>query len=155
MLDALKSRLRVAVSFPSPPAIALQIIDLASDPQINAGKVASLIAKDPGLATKVLRVANSPMYSKRRKSDNLRQALVTLGLNAAVSLALGFSLVGTYNRVKGSGIDYPRFWRRAILGAAAGRLWAVRARIPNVDDVFLAALLQDIAILAIDRVQSG
>jgi diguanylate cyclase (GGDEF)-like protein len=155
MLDALKSRLRVAVSFPSPPAIALQIIDLASDPQINAGKVASLIAKDPGLATKVLRVANSPMYSKRRKSDNLRQALVTLGLNAAVSLSLGFSLVGTYNRGKQSGIDYPRFWRRAILGAAAGRLWAVRAQVPNADDVFLAALLQDIAVLAIDRVQNG
>jgi diguanylate cyclase (GGDEF)-like protein len=155
MLDALKSRLRVAVSFPSPPAIALQIIDLASDPQINAGKVATLIAKDPGLATKVLRVANSPMYSKRRKSDNLRQALVTLGLNAAVSLSLGFSLVGTYNRGKQSGIDYPRFWRRAILGAAAGRLWAVRAQMPNADDVFLAALLQDIAVLAIDRVQNG
>ena len=155
MLDALQSRLRVAVSFPSPPAIALQIIELAGDPQINVGKVASLIAKDPGLASKVLRIANSPMYSKRRKSDNLRQALVTLGLNAAVSLALGFSLVSTYNRSKESGIDYPKFWRRAILGAAAARLWAVRAHLPNADDVFLAALLQDIAVLAIDRVQSG
>jgi len=155
MLDALKSRLQVAVSFPSPPMIAFQIIDLASDPEISAGKVAALIGKDPGLATKLLRVANSPMYSKRRKSDNLRQALVTLGLNAAVSLALGFSLVGTYQRAKDSGIDYLKFWRRAILGAAAARLWAVRVRMPNAEDVFLAGLLQDIAVLAIDRVQKG
>jgi diguanylate cyclase (GGDEF)-like protein len=155
MLDALKSRLQVAVSFPSPPTIAFQIIDLASDPEISAGKVAALIGRDPGLATKVLRVANSPMYSKRRKSENLRQALVTLGLNAAVSLALGFSLVGTYQQAKDSGIDYPKFWRRAILGAAAARLWAVRARLPNAEDVFLAGLLQDIAVLAIDRVHKG
>jgi diguanylate cyclase (GGDEF)-like protein len=155
MLDALKSRLQVAVSFPSPPTIAFQIIDLASDPEITAGKVAALISKDPGLAIKLLRVANSPMYSKRRKSDNLRQALVTLGLNAAVSLALGFSLVGTYQQAKDSGIDYVKFWRRAILGAAAARLWAVRARVPNTEDVFLAGLLQDIAVLAIDRVQKG
>ena len=155
MLDSLKSRLQVAVSFPSPPAIALQIIELANDPQISAGKVANLIAKDPGLATKVLRVANSPMYSKRRKSDNLRQALVTLGLNATVSLALGFSLVSNYQRAKDSGLDYPRFWRRSIFCAAAARHWAGRVADANADDVFLAALLQDIAILAIDRVQRG
>lgn len=155
MLDSLKSRLQVAVSFPSPPAIALQIIDLANDPQISAGKVANLIAKDPGLATKVLRVANSPMYSKRRKSDNLRQALVTLGLNATVSLALGFSLVSNYQRAKDSGLDYPRFWRRSIFCAAAARQWAARLPDANAEDAFLAALLQDIAILAIDRVQRG
>lgn len=155
MLDALKSRMQVAVSFPSPPTIAFQIIDLASDPEISAAKVAALIGKDPGLATKVLRVANSPMYSKRRKSENLRQALVTLGLNAAVSLALGFSLVSTYKQASDSGIDYVKFWRRAILGAAAARLWAARARLPNAEDVFLAGLLQDIAVLAIDRVHNG
>src|ERR1700742_4116803 len=101
MLETLKKRLRMAANFPSPPAVAMQIIDLARDPDINVRKVAALISKDPGLSAKVLRVANSPIYSKRRKSDNLRQALVVLGLNAAVSLALGFSLVGTYNRVKG------------------------------------------------------
>jgi len=152
MLDALKSRLQVAVSFPSPPTIAFQIIALANDPEITAGKVAALIGKDPGLATKVLRVANSPMYAKRRKSANLRQALVTLGLNAAVSLALGFSLVSTYKQAKDAGIDYAKFWRRAILGAAAARLWATLVRLPNAEDVFLAGLLQDIAVLAIDRV---
>jgi diguanylate cyclase (GGDEF)-like protein len=152
MLDALKSRLQTAVSFPSPPTIAFQIIALAGDPEITAGRVAALLGKDPGLATKVLRVANSPLYAKRRKSTNLRQALVTLGLNAAVSLALGFSLVGTYNQARDAGIDYAKFWRRAILGAAAARLWARRVRLTNAEDVFLAGLLQDIAVLAIDRV---
>jgi diguanylate cyclase (GGDEF)-like protein len=105
------------------------------------------------LTAKVLRVANSPLYSKRRKSDNLRQALVVLGLNAATTLALSFSLVGTYKNSKGAGIDYGRYWRRAILGASAAREFGTLQRANNVDDIFLAALLQDIAILAIDRVQ--
>ena len=133
--------------------MAQQIIELASDPDIDVIKVANTIAKDPGLTAKILRVANSPLYSKQRRSENLRQALVVLGLNAATTLALSFSLVGTYKGVKSSGIDYNRYWRRTILSASAARAFAVFKRIHAVEDVFLAALLQDIAVIAIDKVQ--
>ena len=153
MLLQLQEKLKTAVNFPSPPGVAQQIISLASDPDIDIVKVAAAISKDPGLTTKVLRVANSPIYSNRRKSENLRQALVVLGLNAATTLALSFSLVGTYRKIKSTGIDYTSYWRRAILGASAARAFGVFHRINNLEDVFLAALLQDIAVLAIDRVQ--
>ena len=104
MIEPLKNKLRLASNFPSPPAIALQIVALASDPEIDVAKVASTISKDPGLTAKVLRVANSPLYANRRKSENLRQALVALGLNAATTLSLGFSLVTAYKGGKGAGI---------------------------------------------------
>lgn len=157
-LEPLKNKLSLAANFPSPPAIALQIVALASDPEIDVGKVASTISKDPGLSAKVLRVANSPLYSKRRKSENLRQALVALGLNAATTLALSFSLVSTYKTAGGTGtggagINYTRYWRRSILGASAARTFAALKGARSPEDVFLAALLQDIAVLGIDRVQ--
>ncbi|MDE2305179.1 MAG: GGDEF domain-containing protein [Gammaproteobacteria bacterium] len=151
MLDKLKTLLKSSVNFPSPPAVAQQIIALAGDPEIDLLRVAAAISKDPGLTAKVLRVANSPLYSKRRQSQNLRQALVVLGLNAATTLALGFSLVGTYRNIKGPGIDYTRFWRKTILSASAARAFAEQQNIAATEDIFLAALLQDIAILAIDR----
>jgi diguanylate cyclase (GGDEF)-like protein len=153
MLDKLRNKLKVAVNFPSPPAVAQQIIDLASDPDIDVVKVATAMSKDPGLTAKVLRIANSPLYSKQRRSENLRQALVVLGLNAATTLALSFSLVGTYKALKGSGMDYTRYWRRAILGAAAARAFGELKGLRALEDIFLAALLQDIAVLAVDRVQ--
>ena len=144
MLDALKVKLAINVNFPSPPAIAQQIIALAGEPDIDLTRVAAAVSKDPGLTAKLLRVANSPLYSKRRKSENLRQALVVLGLNAATTLALSFSLLGTYNIAKGCGIDYARYCRRAILGALAARAFGVLKSAGAVDDIFLAALLQDI-----------
>jgi diguanylate cyclase (GGDEF)-like protein len=153
VIENLKNKLKNAVSFPSPPAVAQQIIELAGDPDIDVTKVASAIAKDPGLTAKVLRVANSPLYSKKRKSDNLRQALVVLGLNAATTLALSFSLVATYRGVKSNGIDYTRYWRRTILCASAARAFGAFKQIRAVEDLFLAALLQDIAVIAVDRVQ--
>ena len=157
MLELIKNKLRLAANFPSPPAIALQIVALAGDPEIDVAKVATTISKDPGLTAKVLRVANSPLYSKRRKSENLRQALVALGLNAATTLALSFSLVSTYKTgtgaVAGAGISLTRYWRRALLGASAARTFAALKGVRAPEDIFLAALLQDIAVLAIDRVQ--
>jgi len=50
------------------------------------GKVAKALSMDSALPTKILRIANSPLYAQRRKSENLREnlrhALVVLGLNA-------------------------------------------------------------------------
>lgn len=154
VLEQLKNKLKLASNFPSPPAIALQIVALAGDPEIDVGKVAATISKDPGLTAKVLRVANSPLYSKRRRSENLRQALVALGLNAATTLALSFSLVSAYKTGTGAGINYTRYWRRAILGASAARAFGTLKGAKSAEDIFLAALLQDIGVLAIDRVQS-
>jgi diguanylate cyclase (GGDEF)-like protein len=151
MLGQLKSKLKASANFPSPPAIAQQIIALAWDPRTDISQVATAIGRDPALAARLLRVANSVLYARQRKSTNLRQALIVLGLQGATTLALGFSLVGTYRGLKSNGVDYERYWRRAILGASAAKCFGALQNTSSVDDIFLAALLQDIAILGIDR----
>jgi diguanylate cyclase (GGDEF)-like protein len=153
VLEPLKNKLCLASNFPTPPSIALQIVALAGDPESEVGKVAATISRDPGLTAKVLRVANSPLYSKRRKSENLRQALVALGLNAATTLALSFSLVSAYKTGTGAGINYTRYWRRALLGASAARIFGALTGARSPEEIFLAALLQDIAMMGVDRVQ--
>jgi diguanylate cyclase (GGDEF)-like protein len=151
MLEHLKSKLKASLNFPSPPAVAQQIIALARDPYTDISQVAAAIGRDPALAAKLLRAANSALYSRQRKSTNLRQALIVLGLQGATSLALGFSLVGSYAGLKSNGVDYDRHWRRAILSASAARCFGALRDAGAVDDIFLAALLQDIAILGVDR----
>jgi len=152
MLGQLKSKLKASVNFPSPPAVAQQIIALARDPHADISQVAAAISRDPALAAKLLRVANSALYSRQRKSTNLRQALIVLGLQGATTLALGFSLLGSYRSLKSNGVDYDRHWRRAILSASAARCFGALQTETAVDDIFVAALLQDIAILGVDRV---
>lgn len=153
MIDRLRNKLKLAGNFPSPPLVAQQIIELAADPEIDVAKVATAMSRDPALTAKILRIANSPLYSKQRRSENLRQALVVLGLNAATTLALSFSLLGAYRSVKPRRIDYSRYWRRAILNATAARAFAESARLESLEETFLASLLQDIGVLAIDRVE--
>lgn len=147
----LEQRLKAQVDFPSPPQVAVQIIALARDPDIEMAKVAAAVGRDPAMTAKILRIANSAFYAQRRPSQNLRQALVIIGLNAALTLALSFSLVSSMRALRPAGIDYSRFWRRSLLAATAARAFSESAKISHAEDIFLAALLQDMGVLALDR----
>ena len=139
------------MNFPSPPGVATHIIELAQDPEIEMGKVAKALSMDSALSTKVLRIANSPLYAQRRKSENLRQALVVLGLNATLTLALSFSLVKSLRGAKPNGLNYKFYWRRALLAATAARALGDAMRQTLAEEIFLAALLQDVGMLALDQ----
>jgi diguanylate cyclase (GGDEF)-like protein len=147
----IEAQLRRSVNFPSPPGVATHIIELAQDPDIEMGKVAKALSMDSALATKILRIANSPLYAQRRKSENLRQALVVLGLNATLTLALSFSLVKSLRSGKSNGLSYGLYWRRALLAATAARALGDVMRQSLAEEIFLAALLQDVGMLALDK----
>jgi diguanylate cyclase (GGDEF)-like protein len=151
MTPELETQLRLSVNFPSPPGVASHIIELAQDPEIEMGKVAKAVSLDPALTTKILRIANSPLYAQRRKSENLRQALVVLGLNATLTLALSFSLVKSLRGGKPNGLDYPLYWRRSLMAGTAARALADALRQNHAEEFFLAGLLQDVGMLALDR----
>ena len=148
-----ENRLKAQTDFPSPSRVAAEIVALARNPDVEMGKVAHAVGQDPAMAAKILRIANSAYFSQRRPSQNLRQALIVIGLNAALTLALSFSLVSTFRNLRSQGIDYPRFWRRALLAATAARAFGQLMRIPGEEDLFLAGLLQDMGVLALDRIK--
>lgn len=149
----LAERLLHVTNLPSPPRVASEILEVASNPELSLVQVAGILSKDPALAAKILRIANSPIYARRRKSDSLRQALLVLGLNATLTLALGFSLVKTLRRDRPHGLDYKGFWRRALLSATASNALAEVLGRKDAEELNLAALLQDIGMLALDKVE--
>ncbi len=147
-------RIREALEYcpqlPSPPGIAIRILELGQDPDVDLIALARLLAKDPALTSRLLRASNSALYGQRRHSDNLRQAMVVIGLNATMSLALTFSLGDLLNRDANSQRGISRYWRRALISATAGRLISEMQHLPEHEETFLAALLQDIGVLAFD-----
>lgn len=135
---------------PSLPSVVIKIIDASKDPEISLGDVADILRVDPALSAKLLRIANSPLYAKRREISNLRDALSLLGLNAALTISLSFSLVRSLNNTEETSDDnYENFWKRSILSATIARQIGLTLKLPNLEDFFLASLLQDIGVLAL------
>jgi len=146
------TRLKACTSFPTPPAVAMQIVELAQNPEIDLATVANAVSTDPAIASKVMRIANSALYARRRQSSNLRQALIVLGLNATLTLALSFTIVNNLRGAAPRGFDFTAYWRRALLAATWGKLIAGETGRRDAEEIFLGALLQDIGMLAIDKI---
>ncbi len=155
MNDDIRALLENVTNLPSPPSVAAQVIDLAKRPEVQLAEVAAAISCDASLAAKIMRVSNSAMYARRRKSTNLRQALVVLGLQATVTLALGFSLLPL---LKQSGSQHKLLehtWRRSLMAGICARVIADVTRRANSEEAFLCGLLQDVGIMGISRIKPG
>ncbi len=154
----LLSRLKQCTNLPTPPGIAAKIIELGQDPDVRMATLADAVSLDPALTAKIFRVANSPLYGHKRKTENLRQAVTLFGLNGTLSLALSFSLLRTFSGPNDEGMNYNLFWRRSLAVATCCRVFGGRSGTVaklSAEDLFLSGLLQDIGMLALDRAVPG
>nr|WP_320115279.1 GGDEF domain-containing protein [uncultured Desulfuromonas sp.] len=131
---------------PTPPAIAMRILDEVHKEEPSFRRLAALITADPALTTRVLRIANSPMYAPVARIDNLESALTRLGITTVTNIALSFILVGHFSGKESGGFNFTYFWKRAVTSAVSANLIAQKICQKN-DNIFITALLQDIGIL--------
>ena len=150
MNPAIIKRLEHCNNLPSLPAAATRIVELARDPHAGMCDVADAVCKDPALSAKLLKMANSPLYARRRPCETFQQALVLLGLNATLTLALTFTLVTSMKSPLGAGLEYARIWRRSLLAATAARVLGTHLGLKDAEELFLAGLMQDLGMLALD-----
>ena len=68
----LRKKIESCHNLPSPPGVATKIIELANDPEVDIARIADVLALDPAITAKILRIANSPMYARQRKTENLQ-----------------------------------------------------------------------------------
>ncbi|HET7314429.1 GGDEF domain-containing protein [Salinisphaera sp.] len=138
------------IRLPSPSTIALRLITLAQDPQVSLSQVGELVQCDPALTGKLLRLANSPLYGYGGTVTTLSRALQVLGLNATVILALSFSLRDELGSASAASFNTARYWCQSLFTALAARGLAVELRETLPESFFLAGLLREIGLLAMD-----
>lgn len=136
-------------TLPSLPSVAIRVLELTSDPDVEMESLAKEIQYDQGIASKILRTVNSSFFGLRRRCASIEHALVMLGLGPVKSLVLGFSLVSSIHGEDGDPFDYERYWKRSLTSAVAGKYAAQMLKNNEIaDEVFLAGLFQDIGMIA-------
>ncbi len=136
---------------PSLPAVAVQIIDLVQQPEVGLGELAAAVGRDPALAGKILKTANSSFYAQARTISKVSDALMVLGLRKVKTLALGFSLVDDLRKGKGTGFNQEAYWQRSLLAAAAARAIATEAGRADAEEAFLGGLMHGLGVLAMNH----
>jgi diguanylate cyclase (GGDEF)-like protein len=133
---------------------SVELMDLTLDPDAQPDDVDTLLRQDPALAQRIVRAVNSRHFGPDEPCTTIQRAVTYLGMSPIRSLAAGFSLMDVTTGYADD-IDLLEYWRRGLISAAAARYVAVVTRCCNPQDAFIAALMQDIGMLALQTVVGG
>lgn len=135
---------------PSLPAVAVEVLHLARNRDVQLEQIARVIQNDPALCARILKTVNSSFFGLSKPCPTITRALAYLGLNTVKSLVLGFSLVDWIETSED--VEYLRdYWQRSVCTATAARRLASLTGTCEPEEAFVAALVQDIGVLAIRR----
>ena len=139
-----------ATALYSRPTVALEIVRLASEPQVDTRAIKECIEQDPALACKILRVVNSSFFGLRVEVADIGQALTLLGIKPLKLLVLGFSLPDDmFAQMAAEQLEW--YWSGTLTRAVAARLLATELWKQDGDEALVAGLMQDIGILVLLR----
>ena len=133
---------------PSPPEILLRLLRTVDDEQATMADLAGIVGKDPGLASRILGVANSPALRRGRELKDIDTCLIALGTRLIRSLATCLAIQRLFERdARQDGVDIADFWTHSLLVGELARGIADIAAYPAPDEAYLAGLLHNIGEL--------
>jgi len=109
-------------SLPALPEVAHRLLDTFRREDVSLVELCELIAQDPALAARVLRMANSARFGSRGRVAHLPDAAALIGLNALRGLSLTVCLVNAFPRPPG--FDRQRFWCQNLATAGHAKTLA-------------------------------
>jgi diguanylate cyclase (GGDEF)-like protein len=135
---------------PSLPTVALRLMELVRR-DAPVSEIAKVLSADPAMSSRLLRTVNSSFYRRSHTVSTVAHAITVLGVVSVKTIVLGFSLVQNLQKQHSKGFDHLKYWRHSIYSATAAMALAQRLKILQRDECFLAALLADIGMLALDK----
>ncbi len=149
MAQELFEKLRETQRLPSPPVVALRVMELAENESATMIEVADTVASDPAIAARLLKYANSPLVAPQQEVTTVRRAVMLLGIRAVKSVTLCFSLIQDRDQSRCPHFDFDLYWSHAIATAASARCVAKETPPVDCEEAFIVGLLARIGKLAL------
>ena len=131
------------------PEVYLRLQETIDDPQHTRDQVAEIVACDPALAARILRIANSSYYGFPASIDTITAATSIVGEIDLRNLVLATSVVCSMSSLTYKGVNLETFWLHCLRCGICARLIAKTVGGCDAEVLFLAGILHDLGILVI------
>ncbi|MFG0329774.1 MAG: HDOD domain-containing protein [Phycisphaerales bacterium] len=140
---------RAAERLPSPPGVALRVVELCQAENCQLPDLIEVLNADPVLAARMIKYVNSPLCGVTRPVSSIRQAVLLLGLRPVRMMALGFAVASVDMGHLATGFNLNRFWKESFATAViASRLTPLLSE-EDADEAFTAGLLAGLGQIAL------
>ncbi len=129
--------------------VVQSVMAATANARCSADEVAKAVGQDQALSIRVLKLANSSVYSRGTPVDNLRMAVGRLGSREIRNLVMALGVLQHYEGRMSEYLDARLFWEHSV---ACGLIAAAAARACNlqgVDDCFLWGMVHDVGRLVL------
>jgi putative nucleotidyltransferase with HDIG domain len=121
--------------------VSRRVMELLEKEEVSADEVTHVISRDQGLAARILRQANSPLYGLAREVTSIGWAITLLGTNAVKNIVITAAFGNLYKK---GGLAEKLLWEHALACAIGGKMLALQF-MPQVSELaFIAGLLHDV-----------
>ncbi|MCW8887486.1 MAG: HDOD domain-containing protein [Gammaproteobacteria bacterium] len=137
------------IELPSMPNLLFKIRQSLYDKENSAAEVGQMMYLDPALAARVMRIANSSMYTGQQPVNDCQAAISRLGLSVIQNLVTGIVLRNAYSFKKNPKAQklVKQAWQQSCrVGALSHVLASVTVGI-RPDKAMLAGLIHNIGVL--------
>lgn len=132
-------------ALPSLSGVALEILQSMDDDWIDTGTLSNKIANDIGIASRVMRVANSPFFGSSGQIGSLKEATLLLGFDSVRGLVTSAALIQAFPSTL-EGFNVKAFWAHGLHIAVCAKCLAKATHL-EPETAFTAGLLHDIGLL--------
>ncbi|MCH8148102.1 MAG: HDOD domain-containing protein [Planctomycetes bacterium] len=140
-----------ADAVPSIPDVVTHLLEVTADPDFKIKDVVRVLAADAGIASDVVRMANSSLYGGTNKTSTLDKAITRLGIKRIRELVVARGLMAGIAASKTPLIDASYFWRRSLGTAVVAAHFADAVKCIERDRAFLAGLFSDVGVVILAR----
>lgn len=137
----LEIMIMTASDLPTIPVVATKVMQLIESESATAEELAKVVASDPAVAARVLKISNSSFYGCQRQIQTLSHAIVVLGFGTLKSLVVAASVKQVYQPY---GLTEKMLWEHSFGAGLAARMIANETRLVSEEEAFLGGLFHDI-----------
>ncbi len=150
--EEISQTLRDIKNLPTLPDVAARVMRLSEDPDVSPKQMADTVETDPAIATRLLKLVNSPYFGIRGTVNSIPQALVFLGVSNLRNLVLSTCVMDLFGQDGQVGSFVRRdLWVHSMATAVAARELSRTMRVTDPEIAFTAGLIHDVGKVVLDQ----
>jgi len=134
---------------PFPPVLH-QVVSQTNSTGVSIRDVVETLRQDQALSVRVMKVANSSLYTSGKPAQNPVEAAGRIGMSGIRNAVVTAVAIDQFGKGSETRLAPQRFWEHSLAVAALAQSIGERLSVPHVEGWFLAGLLHDLGRLVLN-----